>query len=422
MAATLRQIEANRRNARKSTGPRTDEGKKVSRGNALKHGLAGNGVVRPPAERAAFEQRLAAWKAEWKPSGPSENWFLERMVSASVRIDRCDRIDLALRQRFAFRAAVCWDEDHRKETERVGERLPRSPGRVVRELQTTRHGVEWLLERWRGLAEILDRRIDWNDEQRRLALDLLATPRELRDGPTRLDPPDGLDPIAHRLALALAEIEDLESWRDEIGQHVDAHDRELAEQGIGAEVSRPLMLAHRYESAANREFHRALNQFLRFRREARTTLFHRDPLDDIDLPDDDPDPDIDLDDADLEARLLEDSDSSQNSMPLDTTDPSARSEPEPAPIVVVEAPLLPVASTTLPFAMTAPTTSEPETPTTTHGPNPPARPATASATPSGTGLSSLGIARPSFVGALRAKLQPPSNRRNRRANRRRGHR
>jgi hypothetical protein len=40
-----KQIEANRRNALKSTGPRTEAGKQVSRCNAMRHGLAAQTVI-----------------------------------------------------------------------------------------------------------------------------------------------------------------------------------------------------------------------------------------------------------------------------------------------------------------------------------------------------------------------------------------
>jgi hypothetical protein len=42
---SFRQIEANRRNARLSSGPVTEEGKKKSRQNALPHGLAAETVI-----------------------------------------------------------------------------------------------------------------------------------------------------------------------------------------------------------------------------------------------------------------------------------------------------------------------------------------------------------------------------------------
>ena len=42
---SFRQIEANRRNAIRSTGPNTDEGKRRSRRNAIRHGLCAETVI-----------------------------------------------------------------------------------------------------------------------------------------------------------------------------------------------------------------------------------------------------------------------------------------------------------------------------------------------------------------------------------------
>jgi len=60
---SLKQIEANRRNALKSTGPRSEEGKQRSSRNALRHGLTAETVLEPledPEDYKLFEEAIAA--------------------------------------------------------------------------------------------------------------------------------------------------------------------------------------------------------------------------------------------------------------------------------------------------------------------------------------------------------------------------
>jgi hypothetical protein len=58
-----RQIEANRRNALKSTGPKTEAGKQASRCNAIRHGLTAEtviGALEDAEDYKAFEAAITA--------------------------------------------------------------------------------------------------------------------------------------------------------------------------------------------------------------------------------------------------------------------------------------------------------------------------------------------------------------------------
>jgi hypothetical protein len=88
MPATEAQIAANRANAARSTGPKTEDGKARSRGNALKHGLTGDGVVLPDADAAEVERLSRAFRSEMKAPGEAGQILAHRMAVLAVRMDR----------------------------------------------------------------------------------------------------------------------------------------------------------------------------------------------------------------------------------------------------------------------------------------------------------------------------------------------
>jgi hypothetical protein len=67
-----KQLEANRANAQKSTGPRTEDGKKRSSLNAVRHGLTGHVVVLPEEEMEVFHQFTDKIMADLKAEGDHE--------------------------------------------------------------------------------------------------------------------------------------------------------------------------------------------------------------------------------------------------------------------------------------------------------------------------------------------------------------
>jgi len=88
--ATILQIEANRRNALKSTGPRTPEGKSAVRMNALKHGLRARTVVLPSENAEEFHQLCDDLEAEWQPQSRTEQFYLEQMAVSQWKLNRME--------------------------------------------------------------------------------------------------------------------------------------------------------------------------------------------------------------------------------------------------------------------------------------------------------------------------------------------
>jgi len=256
--ATNRQTEANRLNAQKSTGPKTEEGKAASRQNALKHGLTGAGVVLPAEAAAAVATRLDQWRDDYRPATDTEEWLFRQLVVCSVRVDRCQDHEVDLRIYQADRAAALWDADQRILAEDTAAALAKRPSRVVAHLSATKHGCEWMITRWRGLAAALDGGGRWSEAQASLALDLLGVPLEFRDAAPF--GPDG--PSA---SLVTGELERLEGLEARVLDGLDATERALAEVGHEVAASPALLRLQRYEAASLRELYRARAQLLRGR-------------------------------------------------------------------------------------------------------------------------------------------------------------
>ncbi|WP_435018226.1 hypothetical protein TA3x_000177 [Tundrisphaera sp. TA3] len=88
MPASPAQIEANRRNSLKSTGPTSEDGKSRSRANSLKHGMTGSGIVLPREDAAEVDRLTEAFRAELKPAGEAGAVLVRRMAVHAVRMER----------------------------------------------------------------------------------------------------------------------------------------------------------------------------------------------------------------------------------------------------------------------------------------------------------------------------------------------
>lgn len=92
---TTAKLEANRRNAKKSTGPQTPEGKASSALNATRHGLTAKQVLTPGESAEDFEAFASELGASLAPVGELEALLVERVVFCAWRLRRVFRMEAA---------------------------------------------------------------------------------------------------------------------------------------------------------------------------------------------------------------------------------------------------------------------------------------------------------------------------------------
>jgi hypothetical protein len=93
---SLRQIEANRRNALRSTGPITEAGKHRSRRNAVRHGLCAETVVGTLEDIEDYKGFEAAIIADYDAETAVERELVLRLASLFWRIRRATAIETTL--------------------------------------------------------------------------------------------------------------------------------------------------------------------------------------------------------------------------------------------------------------------------------------------------------------------------------------
>ena len=107
---SARRLQANHNNAKKSTGPRTEAGKRRSAMNAIKHGMTARIAMLPGEDPAEFEELRRSWIGICRPRNAVELGQVEHAVCGAV-----SRIERAQSARVSFKSQT--DQDDKRDRE-----------------------------------------------------------------------------------------------------------------------------------------------------------------------------------------------------------------------------------------------------------------------------------------------------------------
>ena len=159
IAISPRKLEANRRNAQRSTGPRTEEGKSQSRRNALKHGILASAVLIAEGEGAEdsseFEELLENLHRDRSPVGALEDMLVERIAVCLWRQKRALRCEAGLvRQNFEFERRVLRNPDLAAIKDHLSLPLGDSLDRVLRYEATIQRQLSYAINQLERLQRV----------------------------------------------------------------------------------------------------------------------------------------------------------------------------------------------------------------------------------------------------------------------------
>ena len=290
MPCSPAQIEANRKNGALSKGPKTAEGKQRSRGNALKHGMTGAGVVLVDEDAGEVATLAGELEGEMKPSGKLGRILVHRVAVMAVRLDKCARYDEVATAKRVRDAERDHDDARDAEVETLTAMIDATPAASVRGLMRTRVGIDRLIRMWSILKGVLDPTSSepWRANHRERANHLMGFGDDEAsispiDAPARAilgdftglrDGRDGWDADGRKrgardqvVNLIDAEVKALETLAEDL-EESEAIDRAEAPARALFDSSKQGNLARKYEAAAERTLFRALREFRQVEQEA----------------------------------------------------------------------------------------------------------------------------------------------------------
>ncbi len=264
MVATQAQIEANRRNARQSTGPKSLEGKEKSRANAVTHGGSNAGPVNRGHVNPVIRRLFRQFRDEYQPRGIEET-SLVAILARSAYAQTCWS-----EEELKITAFAVDDEKHAFVSRRRAEaahrlrRISREPEYTVAYLKTSATGIDVLLDRWNELLAHVEHAGDLDDDAQRMLEDLLGRNPLLRPALHILDPIPGETKKAKYIRLIQNNVARLKADRDRLAPFLDK-EFELSLTGAFFEEPPALRRARRYGTEAFRQFKWATERLIALR-------------------------------------------------------------------------------------------------------------------------------------------------------------
>jgi hypothetical protein len=264
-----RKREANRKNAKKSTGPRSHAGKERSKGNATTHALSAQALLITVGELKedpeAWGQLLTGLIEYYKPVGMPENIVVEKIAGCRWRDLRAQRYEAGAIQRqveFQRHMETARSHDRLKDARMFGE-----------DLEPIAEGIRHLLDGLNTAVEEIQGK-GWSEDSYNFVkeyfghrISLPPSPVMRAGGQGKVIVPDDLDP-QQLLKELKAQGDRLRERLPEV-EAAEKHEGDARVRSYTLPNAKDLDLLLRYATPNGKELHKAMDQLRRLQADRR---------------------------------------------------------------------------------------------------------------------------------------------------------